>query len=760
MSRGRGAVSRGRGAVSRTRGAVSRGRVARLPALLLAASCLAGAPGRAEGATRLFITNHVNSNEVQGLADWQGDLALATFGGIVFADPGTGTLTKTMRSPGGLPSNKILCVAGSPSGSLWAGTADEGIARMKPDGAFRRPLTSFDGLPSDRVQTLYVTGDTVWVGTSGGVALLTENPVTGQVLLRRSDTSASTFGALVSDDVAAFQRVGDTLWCATAKGLSTFAGGAWASRAATLGVAVRALAFHADTLWAGTAAGPRRYDGASFALVASGHAGACIALHSDGGQLVSGTSSAGVFRYSGGAWAPLGPGLPSPRAQALATAAGSLWAGTPAGLARYQSSAAAWTSYISEGPAVNGSQRATADSRGLWLATGNFFPPATGLGAVLHYDGSSWSAITPVSTSGALQATDVFSVLSDRAGSLWFGHCCGTGDPRPRVDRWDPAGNTWDRPATTNIYALAQAPSGRIYGGSVEHGNGVYEFDGATAALLDSLTPLNTDVGVGPGLSSNNLRGIAFDTAGRAWIANAFAGLDIVDERGTVGDHTDDVWVHLATGFPSTQTTAVVTDGPRSGWVGTAAGVVRIANDLVDPATTSAVNARLSVPLVKDLALDTGGNLWIATAGGLARVDAATRVVESFTVLDGLAGDDVRALAWDSRRGALWAGTTEGVSEIYPGSGSGPSFGDGTYLYPNPIDAGATALRLGGITGEVEGEVRDLSGAMLKAFRCDPTQNEAWDLRGGDGSPAAPGIYLIVLRDGGRSRVLRAALVR
>jgi len=739
---------------------VSRGGGALLAALTIAVSCSAPGPAPADAATRLFITNHVNSNEVQGLAEWQGRLALATFGGLVFDDPGTGALTKTMRTPEGLPSNRVLCVARSPGGSLWAGTADEGIARMKADGSFRRPLTSFDGLPSDRVQTLYVTGDTVWVGTSGGVAVLTENPATGQVSLRRSDTRASTGGALVSDDVTAFQRVGDTLWCATAGGLSTFAGGAWAGRAATLGVAVRALTLHADTLWAGTVAGPRRYDGASFTLLAAGHFGACIALRSDGNQLVSGTSNAGTFHYAGGDWAPLGTGLPSPRAQALATMSGELWAGTPAGLARYEPSAGSWVAHLSEGPAVNGSQRAAVDSRGVWLATGNFFPPATGLGAVLHYDGSRWSAISPVSTAAALQAADVFSVLSDRAGALWFGHCCGTGDPRPRVDRWSPTSNIWDRPATTNIYALAQAPSGRVYAGSVEHGNGVYEFDGVTAALLDSLTPLNTDVGIGAGLTSNNLRGIAFDPTGRAWIATATTGLDIVNEQGTVGDHADDVWIHLGTGFPSLQATSVVTDGPRSGWVGTVAGVTRIVNDVVDAVTTPAINARLTVPLVKDLALDSGGNLWIATAGGLARVDAATRAVENFTVLEGLAGDDVRALAWDSSRGALWAGTTDGVSEIYPSSGSGSSFGNGTYLYPNPVDAGATALRLGGITGEVVGEVRDLSGATLKTFRCDPARNEAWDLRDSDGSPAAPGIYLIVLRDGGRSQVLRAALVR
>jgi ligand-binding sensor domain-containing protein len=559
--------------------------------------------------------------------------------------------------------------------------------------------------------------------------------------------------------VTALQQVGDTIWCATGAGLSSFAGGAWLNRASLLGVAARALALHQDTLWAATAAGPRRMSDGAFQIVATGYLGAGRALYSDGGDLYAG-STGGVFRYSGGAWVWTDGGLPSNTVHAVGGAGGRLWAGTEAGLARFDGGTPAWTAILSQGPAVNGSQRATTDSRGVWIVTGNFFAPATGAGAVLHFDGAAWTTITAVSTAGAFQAADAFAVLSDRAGTLWFGHCCSASDPKPRVDRWNPAADVWDRPATTNIYALALSPDGRVFAGSVEHGNGVYEFDPGTAALLDSLTPANTQGGIGPGLTSNNLRGIAFDARGRGWFATFNTGLDIWDERGTIGDHADDVWVHLGTGFPSVQTTAVVTDGPASGWVGTVAGVARVVNELVNPFVTTAVTAALPSPQVKDLALDSSGNLWVATAGGLARVEAGTAAVERFTADDGLAGNDVRALAWDPARGVLWAGTTEGVSEIHPGTSAGPAFGSDAYLYPNPVGAGSGALRVGGLTGEVHGEIRDLQGGVVRDFRCDPAQNVAWDLRLPDGTPAAAGVYLVVLRDGRQSRILRAAVVR
>ena len=729
-------------------------------------AALAAASPDAARATKLFITNHINSNQISSLADWRGDIAAGTLGGLVLADPASGAIQKILSTPGGLPSNSVLCVAVSPSGGLWAGTADKGIARIKADGGYRRALTSFDGLPSDRVQAIYVHGDSVWVGTSGGVALFTESPTSGQVVLRRSDSNASTGGSLVADNIFAFQQVKDTLWCGTSGGLSVFAGGAWINRAATLSVSVRALVVHQDTLWAGTSAGPQRYDSGVFTAVALGHVGSSVALHSSGGVLYSGSGSTGGYRYSGVDWNPLGAsGLPGVRFSSLATAPdGRIWAGSDGGLARYEAAANAWTPFISAGPAASGSQRAVADARGVWIATGNFSPPSGVSGTVLHHDGQAWSALTSASTNGSLQPSSVFSILSDRDGKIWMGHCCGSAIPRPRTERWDPATGVWDTLGVTNLYALEEAPDGLVYGGSVEHGNGVYVFDRTTTAVLDSLTPLNTQGSAsGTGLSSNNLRGIAFDTTGRGWFALADNGLDIWDGNGTIINHADDDWKHLGalfpSLFPSLQTTDVVATGPSSAWVGTVAGLVRIRNDIRDAGASNAANSLLPSLQINDLELDSGGNLWVATAAGIARIDAASGGLEHWGTADGLIADDVRALAWDSSRGILWVGTAAGISEIVPGSGGG-GFSDQSYLYPNPLGSTGSALRLGGITDQVTGEVRDVTGSLIRRFQCNPAQNQVWDLRLANGSMAAPGIYLVVLRDGDRSRILRAAVVR
>ena len=735
------------------------------PLPLVLALVLAAAPAllttrAARSETRLFITNHVHSNQIGDLTVWQGSLTAGTLGGLLLLPPGSDEPAKILAAPGGLPSNRILSVLRSPSNSLWAGTAGRGLARLTTSGGYRRTLTTFDGLPSDRVQALAAYGDSVWVGTSGGVALFTEQPSSGQVALRRSDNAASTGGALVSDDVLAFARTGDTLWVGTSQGLSAFVNGAWVDRSSLLGVAVRSLVVHHDTLWAATAAGPRRLEGGAFVTVAQGHPGASLALHVHEGELVSGASSQTILRYTGTGWATFGTLPLSYIATTFETASdGTLWAGASVGLARYDPGSNAWRLVRSKGPAVNGAEDAAADARGVWFATGNVVPPGGQLGNVLHYDGTEWSLLAPGTTGGAMQQSSVFAVHSDGAAKLWLGHCCTSSEPRPRTERWDPSADFWEVLGATNLFVIEDGPGGLVAGGSVEHGNGVYLFDEASGALVDSLTPENTQGGIGSGLASNNLRGIAFDDQERGWFAHADVGLDIWDGQGTL-EHNDDAWEHRGTGLPSQQTTAVITTPGSLGWLGTTAGLARIrSNGTIDVGVTAAVNDDLPSLQIQALAIDPTGAVWVGTAAGLARIDPVG-TVESWTTDDGIAGDDVRALVWDAADGALWIGTPDGFSKIVPAGASGTTFDDASFVYPSPIGPSATALRIGGITGVVKGEVRDVQGAIVHRFEANPAQDAVWDVTASNGSRAAPGVYVVILRDGDRSRTIRVAVIR
>ncbi|HET9951929.1 MAG TPA: hypothetical protein VFS09_09060 [Candidatus Eisenbacteria bacterium] len=728
-------------------------------ALALALGAAHALPGSAAAATRLFIVNHVASNDVRGAAPWGGSLALATGGGLVFADTSTGATTKILRAGGGLPSNNLLSIAASPSGLLWIGTADHGVARMRPDGTFLRTLTSFDGLPSDRVQAIYRSGDSLWIATSGGAALFTENASTGQLALRRSDSSASTGGALVSDDVTSFAAWNDTLWCGTNAGLSAFvlSAGAWVARTSVTSTRVQALLLERDSLWIGTQTGLRVYAGG--AIASRGLAVETLALEALPWGIGRGTPAGPTLLASDGTESalPLG-GLSVPRTQALlASPAARVFAATPAGLGRYDGGTVPWTAIVSAGPAMNGGVRVSARGGDVWVALGNAAPAGLSSGTILRYAGGAWSAVTGATSGGNLQLASAFGLLAASDGKLWIGHCCGggTGPSRPRTDRWDPAADVWDLPAGYNLFAFAQAPTGRVFGVGVEYENGVYVFDAAGGALLDSLTLDNTN----GGLTRNNLRDVDFDGSGRAWIATADNGVDRWNGNGTA-DHADDVWTHFgAVGFPSLLTTSVAAVSTGEAWVGTRGGAVRIVNDIVDFAATSRINSLIKSAAVNDVEVDGDGAVWIATGIGLARAGPSGSN-EFFTIDDGLASDDVQALEWDSARGILWAVTAGGVSEIHPSPSGTASFGEGSYLYPNPATPASPIVRLGGISGEITGEIRDLAGNTIRAFEANPADSAIWDLRDDRGLVVAPGIYLVVLRQGDLTRILKVAVAR
>src|SRR6185436_6119418 len=99
-----------------------------LPLLLAVATPMLAGSAQA---TRIFTTNHLNSNDARGLVSWNGRLAAATTGGGVLAQLPAGPFSKVIRSTGGLPSNQTLCAVTSPAGLPAIGTVDTGIASLR-----------------------------------------------------------------------------------------------------------------------------------------------------------------------------------------------------------------------------------------------------------------------------------------------------------------------------------------------------------------------------------------------------------------------------------------------------------------------------------------------------------------------------------------------------------------------------------------------------------------------------------------------------
>ncbi len=88
------------------------------------------------------------------------------------------------REPGGLASNHLTSIAMERSRRLWVGTDGAGVSRLSADRSRWDLIKTFDGLPEDSITVLVAQGDSIWIGTTKGIALWNG-------ALRRSRTTTS-----------------------------------------------------------------------------------------------------------------------------------------------------------------------------------------------------------------------------------------------------------------------------------------------------------------------------------------------------------------------------------------------------------------------------------------------------------------------------------------------------------------------------------------------------------------------------------------
>ncbi|HET8647824.1 MAG TPA: two-component regulator propeller domain-containing protein, partial [Vicinamibacteria bacterium] len=123
---------------------------------------------------------------------------------------GTALRARSFGPADGLARSSVYAVHEARDGSVWAGTLNGGLCRLR-DGRIET-YTTADGLPSNSVNTLVDTRDgTLWVGTPAGLVALTLGAWTTR-RVRDGLPSDSVF-ALLEDSQG-------LLWIGTAEGLA------------------------------------------------------------------------------------------------------------------------------------------------------------------------------------------------------------------------------------------------------------------------------------------------------------------------------------------------------------------------------------------------------------------------------------------------------------------------------------------------------------------------------------------------------------
>src|SRR5262249_59067703 len=117
------------------------------------------------------------------------------------------------REPGGLQSNRLTALALDATNRLWVGTQGAGVSVLSPDRKSWDLLAGFDGIPSDTITTLEAHGDTVYIGTTRGIALWDGRVVAGAI---PDGVNASPFA---SNWINGVVQLGDSVWVSTLAGI-------------------------------------------------------------------------------------------------------------------------------------------------------------------------------------------------------------------------------------------------------------------------------------------------------------------------------------------------------------------------------------------------------------------------------------------------------------------------------------------------------------------------------------------------------------
>ncbi len=509
----------------------------------------------------------------------------------------------------GLPQNTITAIAQDADGYLWVGTVS-GPAYY--DG--RRWIAV--SLPNRDASTFVraivpARGGGLWIGTEGGG------------LCRLKDRKWSVVDApLPSRKVRSIVETADTLWVGTeGGGIARLRFGAWSVLSSATGLP----------------------DDRVYSLL--------VTTSTEGETLWAGTYGGGVGRYRDGAWTTIDTrsGLPSNVVNSLAATRGRdgsvvVWAGTDGGVARLEDGRVTATFDKASGAFRENLVRALLNVAGE-SGSGTLYAASLG-GGLYRLEGDRWQAVPlPTDRLRALHAT----LTPGGLPMLWVGSEYGLVVPNLRSWKTVDKGTGLPR---NEVRAMLETSSGGgapafVFctngGGVARYERGVFEVDDVSTGLPSNSATAVLETGTG---------------GGRAlWVGTFGGGLARRDgSRWTVFTSRN--------GLPDDKVTCLLEAGPEDGrelWIGTYGGGVTRTRDGTFRPLPHLPNGKVGDILES---VDAAGRrtVWVATLGGLCRVDADDQV----TVLDrrsGFPSDSVLSLhqaVEPSGRRTLWVGTQGG----------------------------------------------------------------------------------------------------
>ncbi|WP_395682275.1 two-component regulator propeller domain-containing protein [Dokdonella sp.] len=285
---------------------------------------------------------------------------------------------------------------------------------------------------------------------------------------------------------------------------------------------------------------------------------------------------------------------------------GSMLVGTRKGLFRVDSQLHYEEEVAATTPPLMVSSMARDDDGGLWLGL---------LNGLAHFDARGVTRFsTEEAAPGAFPGTRTMDILAGHEGGLWFS----------------------------------------VYDGGVAH----------LPPHWRNFAAFRHVPGDPSSLSRARVRALAVDGERAVWVAGGSDGLDRIDRRSGVVERWAER-LHVA----GKRLNAVLPDGDRHVWVGTAGGLQRHALDgnAADEIPVDVARAdALPQGQIEQLTRAADGSVWVGVrGGGIARIAGEPpRVVRRYTVADHTIDDaDISGLALDAG-GAPWLATASGIERL------------------------------------------------------------------------------------------------
>jgi hypothetical protein len=755
----------------------------------LVAGLLAGImPGLGAGPARAagLWSTYLRMNTVQDVLALRDTVWLATRdAGLVRWQRSTGAWSSITREPGGLAGNDVRAIAFDRTGNLFAAVPGKGLSRLDLDGKWSL-INAFDGLPSDTVLALQAYGDTIWIGTTRGLAFWDGETVAGSI------PDLGTTSPFSNNNINGIAILGDTLVASNPEGISIARLSqrlqTWTLVSGTIplnnkvvhGIAsdgrdLLALVSGSNISGGGSIFTSFRWSpGTNSWPVETPPASAAVRrLRDDHGVIVATTTAGTHIRNGLNAWTDVA-GLPAtnnddsrqvepgadPDRNVFAAMAGQLFTtGQPA--------------QTPPGPIAN-------TCRNVAWSDGSVYVAYEGAGISRLRDGV-WRNYPPRACVGAecdtTFALPVFpaGMLVDPRGTRWIANWAGPlsrFDDRVEPPLFDNISFQTSNPDTAHLHTCIHSMAADSTTGAQA---GIWCGLDSDRIGQENGNPLGLDLydqngnfirnfgTTYPGLRNGLIRGLACDRTNTMWVGykgSSGAGLSTFAVRDNLPldiELTDVAGTNLMDVFG-------IDIRGDSVWVLATDKLYRYRVGAKTRAAELAIAGPPALAGMHPLAVAPNGTVFVGTTGGLRVHRRGFPPVDYTPDNSPLADLEVRAVYCEPS-GAVWIATARGLNRfdpeyLPPPEPTLPSLH--VRLWPNPawLTGAGFQLRLAGEALAYAGEVHDLTGRVVHRFSVGGNGAVVWDGRGREGRPVEPGIYFVRVRGGGAEATSRVVVLR